>query len=179
MKMKKLSLLLATVAAAAMSGTANAASYIYAGSWSVGDGPEWPTNPRVYTGQEAAALLFGGAAADYAISTIDNNIANINFRAHVDGWGNIQYLYGASSAAQNFSLDTGGSGYDSAPGVGSAYSAYVRDHSNAGDPSTRNYAFRIVNAGVPEPAAWAMMIAGFGLVGGAMRKRTKVSVSYA
>jgi hypothetical protein len=30
--------------------------------------------------------------------------------------------------------------------------------------------------GVPEPAAWAMMITGFGLVGGAMRRRvTKVS----
>ncbi len=33
--------------------------------------------------------------------------------------------------------------------------------------------------GVPEPAAWAMMLAGFGLVGGAMRRRQKVSVSYA
>jgi hypothetical protein len=33
---------------------------------------------------------------------------------------------------------------------------------------------------VPEPATWAMMIAGFGLVGGAMRRRrTSVSVSYA
>lgn len=32
---------------------------------------------------------------------------------------------------------------------------------------------------VPEPAAWAMMLAGFGLVGGAMRRRQKVSVSYA
>ena len=32
---------------------------------------------------------------------------------------------------------------------------------------------------VPEPAAWAMMIAGFGLVGAAMRRRTKVTVSYA
>jgi PEP-CTERM motif len=31
---------------------------------------------------------------------------------------------------------------------------------------------------VPEPASWAMMIAGFGLVGGAMRRR-KVSVTYA
>ena len=36
------------------------------------------------------------------------------------------------------------------------------------------------NAGaVPEPATWAMMIAGFGLVGGAMRRRSKVKVSYA
>lgn len=34
---------------------------------------------------------------------------------------------------------------------------------------------------VPEPASWAMMIGGFGLVGGAMRRRRKanVNVSYA
>jgi hypothetical protein len=31
----------------------------------------------------------------------------------------------------------------------------------------------------PEPASWALMIAGFGLVGSAMRKRTMVRVSYA
>ncbi|WP_380877801.1 hypothetical protein ACFB49_14300 [Sphingomonas sp. DBB INV C78] len=35
-------------------------------------------------------------------------------------------------------------------------------------------------APVPEPATWAMMIAGFGLVGGTMRRRrTNVSVSFA
>jgi PEP-CTERM motif len=34
----------------------------------------------------------------------------------------------------------------------------------------------VSNGGVPEPASWALMIAGFGLVGGAMRRRvTKVS----
>ena len=34
--------------------------------------------------------------------------------------------------------------------------------------------------GVPEPAAWAMMIAGFGLVGGAMRRRaTRMSFAAA
>ncbi len=36
------------------------------------------------------------------------------------------------------------------------------------------------NAGaVPEPAAWALMLAGFGLTGAAMRRRAKVRVSYA
>jgi hypothetical protein len=40
------------------------------------------------------------------------------------------------------------------------------------------FVLRNGNLGVPEPASWAMMIAGFGLVGGAMRRRTKVSVSY-
>ena len=34
------------------------------------------------------------------------------------------------------------------------------------------------DSAVPEPATWAMMIAGFGLVGGAMRRR-KVSVAFA
>ena len=33
--------------------------------------------------------------------------------------------------------------------------------------------------GVPEPAAWAMMLAGFGLVGSAMRRRAKVAVAFA
>jgi hypothetical protein len=34
-------------------------------------------------------------------------------------------------------------------------------------------------SGVPEPAAWAMMLAGFGFVGASMRRRQKISVSYA
>jgi len=32
---------------------------------------------------------------------------------------------------------------------------------------------------VPEPATWAMMILGFGLVGGAMRRKRQVTVAYA
>lgn len=37
-----------------------------------------------------------------------------------------------------------------------------------------------IDAGaVPEPAAWAMMLAGFGLVGAAMRRREKVAVTFA
>lgn len=34
-----------------------------------------------------------------------------------------------------------------------------------------NVQYSITSAAVPEPATWAMMIAGFGLVGGAMRRR--------
>lgn len=35
-----------------------------------------------------------------------------------------------------------------------------------------------VPGAVPEPATWAMMLLGFGIVGGAMRRRRKVGVSY-
>jgi PEP-CTERM motif len=34
-------------------------------------------------------------------------------------------------------------------------------------------------AGVPEPASWALMLAGFGLTGAAMRRRQSVRVTYA
>jgi hypothetical protein len=42
-----------------------------------------------------------------------------------------------------------------------------------------NYTVTIALAGaVPEPATWAMMIGGFGLVGGALRRRAR-AVSFA
>jgi hypothetical protein len=34
--------------------------YTYVGSWIVGEGPVWYSNPQVYSGQSAAAFLFGG-----------------------------------------------------------------------------------------------------------------------
>lgn len=37
---------------------------------------------------------------------------------------------------------------------------------------------RSINA-VPEPGTWLMMFAGFGVVGGAMRRRARMSISYA
>jgi hypothetical protein len=32
---------------------------------------------------------------------------------------------------------------------------------------------------VPEPASWALMLGGFGAIGGAMRSRRKSAVSFA
>ena len=44
---------------------------------------------------------------------------------------------------------------------------------------SQDLTFSATITAVPEPATWAMMIAGFGLVGGAMRRRTRVTVAYA
>ena len=47
--------------------------------------------------------------------------------------------------------------------------------SNNGDNSG-SIAFNVSTGAIPEPASWAMMIAGFGMVGFAMRRRRMASV---
>ena len=70
----------------------------YVGSWRVSDGPSWsgtpPNGPLAYTGQEAAALLFGGSASDYRISTVDSNPLNIDDKAYYDiiGYGGVNIV---------------------------------------------------------------------------------------
>lgn len=44
---------------------------------------------------------------------------------------------------------------------------------------SQDLTFSATIAAVPEPASWAMMIGGFALAGGAMRRRTHTSVAYA
>jgi Domain of unknown function (DUF4114)/PEP-CTERM motif len=53
------------------------------------------------------------------------------------------------------------------------------DLSGGGDFNYTDLQFVVRNGAIPEPASWALMIAGFGLVGGAARRRTKVHVTYA
>lgn len=62
----------------------------------------------------------------------------------------------------------------SATGTNNAY----QDFFGVGAPINVNLAFTVLGRAVPEPASWAMMIAGFGLVGAAMRRRaTLVTVT--
>lgn len=46
-------------------------------------------------------------------------------------------------------------------------------------PITNQRQVFLAAAGVPEPATWGLLIAGFGLIGGAMRRRTRASLAIA
>lgn len=152
----------ATVIALAALGVGNAnAAVTFVGSWEVDQGPSWTVVPPAYTGQEAAATLFGGSASEYLISTLDSNPADINNLAWVSTWGGAcggGFPCG-TTVAQNYVVSTGGL-YKS---VGDT-SAYVTDWA-IGSQYT-NYAFL---SAVPEPATWAMMLIGFGGIGFTMR----------
>lgn len=47
------------------------------------------------------------------------------------------------------------------------------------DRASFSYQLRDVAGAIPEPATWAMMIMGFGLIGGALRQRKAATVRYA
>ncbi len=185
--MKKFALILAATAAAAFSSTAASAAYVYAGSWNVADGPRWSGadaagNAPPLSGVQTAAFLFGGTAADYVTSTIDNTVGSINFSSWVDGYEDSSHLIGGTAVADTF-VGISGPNYRSGSGN---YSAYVFDHAcgiyycaGGGGEKSTNFAFRIVGGAVPEPASWALMLTGFGLAGVAMRRRRVSKAQFA
>lgn len=166
---------------------AQAVTYVYVGSWQPynNNAPVWfgspPNGPLAYTGREAAALIFGGPASRYRISTAGVDPALINFSAWYDVIG-----VGGHVFADDYSNKYLGSFYGPTSGYNccgnrfvntNAASAFIRDNFVTGT----NYAFAIVGGAVPEPASWAMLIAGFGVMGGALRRRAAVrtTVRYA
>jgi PEP-CTERM motif len=166
--------LLATTATVALmcfaASSVNAATYTYVGKWRPMDGPRWTTNPLAYSGVGAAAMLFGGSASDYAISTIDENPLNIDFKAHYEMIGIGSFVF-----AHDFFRGTEGTTRYQDVYVFDVdidtVSTFVDDFSNG----NYNYAFKV--AGVPEPQSWAMLIAGFGLVGATLRRRRMAALT--
>ncbi len=55
----------------------------------------------------------------------------------------------------------------------------VEDLNGGGDFNYTDMQFIVRTGALPEPATWAMLILGFGVVGGAMRRRQRVRVHFA
>ena len=84
------------------------------------------------------------------------------------------------SIAQVFvalSFVTGGQTYYGYAGVGGSFlTEFAYNDTPGGSIVTGETA---PAGGVPEPASWAMMLGGFGLVGGAMRRRQRIALRFA
>jgi len=166
----KLRLVLASFLTLVLGSVSQAAILI--GSYAVYDGPAWwVDNPPVYSGREAASLVFGGLPTDYAIS-IDPSTdpLTITNTAWYDGWGE----HAGMIFDHDYKLDTGNPGYDDPQGLETARSAYVRD-GLIDTVKFRNYVWQLEpgDGAVPEPASIAVwsLLGMVGLGYGWSRKR--------
>lgn len=146
----------------------NAATYTFVGSWRVDDGPRWLDQPPAYSGQEAAALLFGGLPGDYAISTLGPAPETVNRLA----WYSIYGLAGGFQLADTLdqSLEFGlyfDGAFPANQLMTNPASAFVWD--NAIGPQYTNYAFLMSE--VPLPATGLLLLGALGGLGILHRRR--------
>jgi hypothetical protein len=118
---------------------------------------------------EPTDRMFFGIASGYGVS-VDPSFSSA---AGLLGWTLIgKSMIGTNvlpalgqSAPANFPAVPGATGFTGSLGAGS-YTLWLLD----GDSPAR-YKLDLVTSQVPEPAAWAMMVTGFGLIGGLARRR--------
>ncbi|MCK9516019.1 MAG: IPTL-CTERM sorting domain-containing protein [Ottowia sp.] len=142
-------------------GVASAQTYV--GSFQVDDGDSWQDNPPVYSAQEAAALLFGGQPADYAISINPSptDPATITHTAYYSTWGE-----GCGVFAETERVDEAPPGYRDPGGDGTARSAYVSDWC-LNDETNHVWLLTPMAAPVPVPTLgqWGLLLLGLAAAG--------------
>lgn len=146
------------------------AALMFVGQWQVDDGPSWGSHPLASTGQAVAALLFGGSASDYSISTLGADALTVDNMA----WYSILGLDGGHKFAQDYVApgSTQAPGYYYSGGsfnsgdASEAASAYVND--NAIGARYTNYAFIET---VPAPATFALFCTALLGLGWSSRRR--------
>lgn len=146
--------------------------YTYVGAWEVDSGPWWGNTDDlgnfatpIYSGVEAAAAIFGGAASDYVTSTVGPDEADIDFQAWYDGFGMEPAMF-----SDTLHADPAGSGLYAVPQFfpefAPTWSAWVYDHA----VTKINYAFRVSDSvDVPEPGALSLI--ALGLLGLGLARR--------
>jgi hypothetical protein len=132
------------------------------------------TEPRSFDWGIDAGLAAGGSVT--ALITLTNLGTGQTFSYDPFFIGNDnEYLNG--SAENSYRLEWGGIGFD--PNVNDTYQVNLTyTDANQGVHSLDVFA-KLGTGAVPEPATWAMMMLGLGMVGGAMRRRRRMAVSLA
>lgn len=118
-------------------------------------------------------VLLAGESANIAM-TANNHIntlladigSSIRLNQVTEGIGD-QFATDGEILADPLTAGITSFGYGRTTTVSGGKTLFLND---SGNPFV---AYETIGGAVPEPATWAMMIAGFGLVGGAMRKRDR------
>jgi len=142
-----------------------------------------------FAGDTITSVDWGiSSSVDYAIS---GTASLAKGSGGTNGFGYDVYEYGSSIAPLTlaagtyyFGLQNAGTSqgnlafWDVNNGPSVAFENQIGNVNGYLVPGTNSAAFTLLSGSVPEPASWALMLGGFGLVGGAMRRR-RASVSFA
>ncbi len=143
----------------------------------------WNSSSNIAGG---ASVNGGGPNWSYTFTPSTN--ATYTMTYNITGSGNTFGLWGFYNAVNGipdysnidpFNPNSSGT-YTAALTGGTTYNVALYNNANAGvGPGTistlqGDFSWSITGATVPEPASWAMLIAGFGMVGGTLRTRRRV-----
>lgn len=173
----KLSIVSTAVAALALLGSAQAATYTY-----TGDTTDAATFDRPYASFSGLSALGQGVNYD-ALSFTVTASGSYTFLSVADGWDNFTFLY-SPSFDPTHPLLNGKIGNDDQGGIGRSGFSYTLTAGTAyvlvttgfeGGVDFGSYTNTITGAGsvltVPEPATYGLMALGLALVGGLARRR--------
>lgn len=114
-----------------------------------------------------------GAFDAGALAAINGSVGGLNASGQITSalWDDAQYVAGSGRMVMLGDVDM----------VSNAYGLTDYTALNGNARFALNSVAYLVGGktgAVPEPASWGMMILGFGLIGAAMRRRTRMTVSY-
>lgn len=131
-------------------------------------------NARICSSNQISCLVPLLVSFDQAVQGLTFDVTGVNRASSAVGNALISFGDGTTT---NFALSGQSTGVGYNRQDLSAFTNISSVLLTTADPlglSYDNFSFQVSNA-VPEPATWAMMIGGFGLVGAAMRRRQRVA----
>jgi hypothetical protein len=180
-----------------IAGTANAQNALVNGGFESGTLDPWIavdtptlTTAEAHTGvYSVAAFASDGIRQDFS-SLATSQITEVSFWVkRLGGPFDSGTFYYDDASTSDFLINGIGTGDDwkffdvtSELTIGKNLTGFLIFGTTAGPAYFDDFTIGGARSAVPEPAAWAVMLLGFGFVGGAMRsakRRHKVSVSYA
>jgi len=136
-----------------------------------------------FVNPSGGSLAVGGPFANVTAYTLVSNGGTLGTGSYIDGFPDAGQVFGLDAAANFLTVYNG---YVSLSSLSGSTTFVGQTIESLGlNPGTYVYSLPndtltvVVPGAVPEPASWAMMLMGFGAVGGMMRSRRRGPIAVA